>query len=132
MIATSATTDRICRRWPRSRPIAPFTSGTFSKSLGAGLRLGYMVVPEHIAEAVCIEKSLLNSGNPWLEQATLADFMHSGSYAAHLLRVRSHYKDNRDCLVAALQRNFGDVVDRWRYRRPACALASAAGHSRTP
>jgi len=84
--------------------------GTFSKSLGAGLRLGYMVVPEHIAEAVCIEKSLLNNGNPWLEQATLADFMHSGSYAAHLLRVRSHYKDNRDCLVAALRRNFGDVV----------------------
>ena len=56
--------------------------GTFSKSLGAGLRLGYMVVPEHIAEAVCSEKRLLNNGNPWLEQATLADFMHSGSYAA--------------------------------------------------
>ena len=83
--------------------------GTFSKSLGAGLRLGYMVVPEHIADAVCAEKSLLNGGNPWLEQATLADFMHSGSYASHLLRVRSHYKDNRDCLVAALRRNFGDV-----------------------
>jgi len=84
--------------------------GTFSKSLGAGLRLGYMVVPEHIAEAVCAEKSLLNNGNPWLEQATLADFMHSGSYASHLLRVRSHYKDDRDCLVAALRRNFGDVL----------------------
>jgi GntR family transcriptional regulator/MocR family aminotransferase len=84
--------------------------GTFSKSLGAGLRLGYMVVPEHIAEAVCVEKSLLNNGNPWLEQATLADFMHSGSYAAHLLRVRSHYRDNRDCLVAALRGNFGDVL----------------------
>ena len=84
--------------------------GTFSKSLGAGLRLGYMVVPEKIAEAACVEKSLLNSGNPWMEQAALADFMHSGSYAAHLLRVRSHYKENRDCLVAALHRNFGDVL----------------------
>jgi GntR family transcriptional regulator/MocR family aminotransferase len=84
--------------------------GTFSKSLGAGLRLGYMIVPEQIAEAVRIEKSLLNSGNPWLEQATLADFMHSGSYATHLLRVRAHYKENRDHLVNALRRNFGDVV----------------------
>jgi GntR family transcriptional regulator/MocR family aminotransferase len=91
-------------------PDCTIYAGTFSKSLGAGLRLGYIVVPEHIAEAVCTEKSLLNSGNPWLEQATLADFMHSGSYATHLLRVRSHYKENRDCLVAALQRNFGDVV----------------------
>lgn len=84
--------------------------GTFSKSLGAGLRLGYMVVPEHIAEAMCNEKRLLNNGNPWLEQATLADFMHRGSYAAHLLRVRSHYRDSRDSLVAALRRNFGDVA----------------------
>ncbi len=91
-------------------PDCTIYAGTFSKSLGAGLRLGYIVVPEHVAEAVCIEKSLLNSGNPWLEQATLADFMHSGSYATHLLRVRSHYKENRDCLVAALRRNFGDVV----------------------
>ena len=84
--------------------------GTFSKSLGAGLRLSYMVVPERIAEAFCNEKSLINSGNPWLEQAALADFMHSGSYAAHLFRVRSHYRDNRDCLVAAMCRNFGDVL----------------------
>jgi GntR family transcriptional regulator/MocR family aminotransferase len=84
--------------------------GTFSKSLGGGLRLGYMVVPEPIAEAVRAEKSLLGTGNAWLEQATLADFMRSGSYSAHLLRVRSHYKENRDCLTAALRRNFGDVV----------------------
>jgi GntR family transcriptional regulator/MocR family aminotransferase len=91
-------------------PDCTIYAGTFSKSLGAGLRLGYMVVPEHIAAAVCAEKSLLNNGNPWLEQATLADFMHNGSYATHLLRVRSHYKDNRDCLVAALRRSFGEVV----------------------
>jgi GntR family transcriptional regulator / MocR family aminotransferase len=64
--------------------------GTFSKSLGCGLRLGYMVVPEHIAADVRAEKCLLGNGNPWLEQATLADFMRTGSYAAHLLRVRSH------------------------------------------
>jgi GntR family transcriptional regulator / MocR family aminotransferase len=84
--------------------------GTFSKALGAGLRLGFMVVPEQIVAAACAEKSLLNGGNPWLEQATLADFIHSGSYAAHLMRVRSHYKDNRDCLIAALRHNFGEVT----------------------
>jgi GntR family transcriptional regulator/MocR family aminotransferase len=84
--------------------------GTFSKSLGCGLRLAYMVVPEHIAAAVRTEKILLGNGNPWLEQATLADFMRTGSYAAHLLRVRSHYKENRDCLVDALRRNFGEVA----------------------
>ena len=84
--------------------------GTFSKSLGGGLRLGFMVVPEQIAEAVRAEKCQLNNGNPWLEQATLADFMRSGSYAAHILRARSHYKESRDCLIAALRGNFGDVL----------------------
>ncbi len=84
--------------------------GTFSKSLGGGLRLGYMVVPEPIAEAVRAEKCLAGNGNAWLEQATLADFMRTGSYSAHLLRVRSHYKENRDHLVEALRRNFGDVL----------------------
>jgi GntR family transcriptional regulator / MocR family aminotransferase len=83
--------------------------GTFSKSLGGGLRLGFMVVPEQIADAVRAEKALLNQGNPWLEQATLADLMRTGSYAAHLLRVRSHYKESRDCLIATLRGHFGDV-----------------------
>jgi GntR family transcriptional regulator / MocR family aminotransferase len=83
--------------------------GTFSKSLGGGLRLGFMVVPEQIADAVRAEKALLNQGNPWLEQATLADLMRTGSYAAHLLRVRSHYKESRDSLMATLRGHFGDV-----------------------
>lgn len=84
--------------------------GTFSKSLGSGLRLGFMVVPEQIADAVRAEKSLLNNGNPWLAQATLADFMRTGSYASHILRVRAQYKESRDCLIAALRGHFGDVV----------------------
>ncbi len=41
--------------------------GTFSTSLGAGLRLGYVVVPPHLAEAARQTKMLLNGGNPWLE-----------------------------------------------------------------
>lgn len=65
--------------------------------------------PNDAASMQISEKCLLNNGNPWLEQATLAELMHNGSYAAHLLRVRSHYKDNRDCLITALRRNFGDV-----------------------
>ena len=76
--------------------------GTFSKSLGAGLRLGYMVVPAHLADAVRAAKTLLNNGSPWLEQAVLADMMRSGSYAAHLARIRPQYRARRDALLAAL------------------------------
>ena len=83
--------------------------GSFSRSLGAGLRLGYMVVPEQLAGVVSAAKGLLNNGNPWLEQSALAEMMRAGSYAAHLLRTRARYKESRDYLLAALRRNFGDI-----------------------
>jgi GntR family transcriptional regulator / MocR family aminotransferase len=83
--------------------------GTFSRTLGAGLRLGFMVVPEQLAGVVAAAKGLLNNGNPWLEQAALAEMMRAGSYAAHLLRSRARYKESRDYLLAALRRNFGDA-----------------------
>jgi GntR family transcriptional regulator / MocR family aminotransferase len=83
--------------------------GTFSRTLGAGLRLGFMVVPEQLAGVVAAAKALLNNGNPWLDQAVLAELMRTNSYAAHLSRARAHYKDSRDHLLAALRRNFGDV-----------------------
>jgi GntR family transcriptional regulator / MocR family aminotransferase len=83
--------------------------GTFSRSLGAGLRLGYMVVPEQLAGVVTAAKGLLNNGNPWLDQAALAEMMRAGSYAAHLQRTRARYKESRDYLLAALRRNFGDI-----------------------
>jgi GntR family transcriptional regulator / MocR family aminotransferase len=84
--------------------------GSFSRTLGAGLRLGYMVVPEQLAGVAAAAKSLLNHGNPWLEQAALAEMMRGSSYMAHLLRARAHYRETRDILLAALRRNFGDVI----------------------
>jgi GntR family transcriptional regulator/MocR family aminotransferase len=83
--------------------------GTFSKSLGAGLRLGYMVVPVQLADAARAAKTLLNNGNPWLDQAVLGEMMRNGSYAAHLSRIRPQYRERRDCLLAALHRYFGLV-----------------------
>lgn len=83
--------------------------GTFSKSIGAGLRLGYMVLPYALVEASRIVKALLDNGNPWLEQAVLADFIASGSYDHHLRRIRQLYRARRDCLIEALRARFGPV-----------------------
>ena len=84
--------------------------GSFSRTLGAGLRLGYMLVPEQLAGVVGAAKALLNNGNAWLEQAALAEMMRNNSFAAHLSRLRAHYKESRDTLLDALRRNFGDVT----------------------
>lgn len=81
--------------------------GTFSKSLGAGLHLGYMVVPQPLAAATRSAKALLNNGNGWLDQAALAEMIRSGSYASHVARLRVRYKESRDSLLLALRRQFG-------------------------
>lgn len=81
--------------------------GTFSKSLGAGLRLGYVIFPAELLERARHMKTLMNNGQPWLEQATLADFMESGGYERHVRRIRKLYYSRRNALLAALDKHFG-------------------------
>ena len=82
--------------------------GSFTTTLGAGLRLGYMVVPPSRLDALRAAKSLNNHGNAWLEQATLAPFIHGGGYATHVAHLRAYYRERRDALLAALARHFGE------------------------
>jgi len=84
--------------------------GTFSKSIGAGLRLGYMVVPPQIAEVALAVKTILNNGSTWLEQAALADFIKSGAYARHLRRIQRQYKSRLDTLVHAVRTHLKGVT----------------------
>lgn len=84
--------------------------GSFSTSIGPGLRLGYLVVPQALAPEFAVHKALLDNGCPWLDQAILADFMANGGYERHLRRLRLAQRARRDALVAALQDAFGPVT----------------------
>lgn len=86
-----------------------FYLGSFAKTLGAGLGLGYLVVPSEFAEPIVAIKSMAEDGGPWLEQMVVADLLTSGEYDHHLRRVRKIYLERRDCLVQALRTHFGDV-----------------------
>lgn len=81
--------------------------GTLSKSLGAGLRTGFMVVPEALINPARVVKTLLNYGHPWLEQIVAADFLASGHYQRHLRRIVRSCQNTRDCLLHALTEKFG-------------------------
>src|SRR5699024_10537580 len=70
--------------------------GTFSKSLAAGLRIGYMVVPQHLLEPAITVKALLNNCSSWLAQMLLAEYIESGAFMHHLRRVRTMYCARRD------------------------------------
>ena len=82
---------------------------TFSKSLGAGLRLGYAIVPPSLVPKAKLVKDLLNHGHSWLEQAVLADFLQSGAFESQLRRIRMVYLGRRDYLIAGLKRRFAEA-----------------------
>jgi GntR family transcriptional regulator/MocR family aminotransferase len=84
-------------------------AGSVSKTLAPALRLGWLVVPEHLVEAVARAKSEDDLGTPVIEQLALADFLERGELDRHLRRTRVAYRRRRDQLIAALGRQLPRV-----------------------
>src|SRR5580658_6030268 len=84
--------------------------GSFSKAIGAGLRLGFLALPSELVPPAIAIKSMTSYGQPWLEQAVLAALIHEGTFRAHLRRIRTLYRLRRDTLMAELRRAFGERV----------------------
>lgn len=82
-------------------------TGTFSKVLFPGLRLGYLVVPSAQVDRFHDACHTFFGGCPALSQATASDFMSEGHFARHLKKMRSLYAQRRTCLVQALHEVFG-------------------------
>jgi GntR family transcriptional regulator/MocR family aminotransferase len=77
-------------------------AGSLSKTLAPALRLGWLVVPPALLEAVTHEKLLADRGTARIEQHALADFLDRGELDRHLRRMRARYRRRRDALVQAL------------------------------
>jgi GntR family transcriptional regulator/MocR family aminotransferase len=84
-------------------------AGSVSKTLAPALRLGWLVAPEGLAEAVTEAKASDDLGTPVVEQLALADFLERGELDRHLRRTRSVYRRRRDALVAALEHHLPET-----------------------
>lgn len=83
--------------------------GTFSKSIGSGLRTGYVIVPRQLIEPMRRVKALASCGHPWIEQIVLADFISRGGFGRHLRKIRQAYGQTRSALLDAMHEHFGEV-----------------------
>ena len=77
--------------------------GTVSKTLAPGVRLGWLVLPARLVDAVAEAKNLTYSQTSSFAQLTLAEFITSGAYDRHIRRSRLAYRQRRDRLTAAFQ-----------------------------
>ncbi|SHH10561.1 PLP-dependent aminotransferase family protein [Cognatishimia maritima] len=85
-----------------------FYVGSFSKSVGAGVRLGFTVLPRSFWNDARVSKAHMSNGQSWLEQKALAEFINEGHFDRHVRKLSQIYKARRDVLIEALKGHFGD------------------------
>jgi GntR family transcriptional regulator/MocR family aminotransferase len=76
--------------------------GSASKTVTPALRLGWVVAPPELVDALVREKHFDDMGSSLLEQLAYARFIDSGDLSRYLRRVRPIYRDRRDTTIAAL------------------------------
>jgi GntR family transcriptional regulator / MocR family aminotransferase len=77
-------------------------AGSASKTLAPALRLGWLVVPPQLLDAVTDLKDLADCGTARIEQHAFASFLSRGELDRHLRRMRARYRRRRDLLIEAV------------------------------
>lgn len=84
--------------------------GTFSKTLFPSLRLGYVLAPPHLVEALEKFVRAYSCGAPSNSQAVLADFIEEGHFAAHIRRMRKLYAERHQALQDSAARHLSGLL----------------------
>jgi DNA-binding transcriptional MocR family regulator len=83
---------------------------SMSKTLGPGLRAGWVAASGPVLDRVIAEKRRDDIHSATLTQLATAGFLASGRYPAQLVRARELYRVRRDVMVEALERELGDLA----------------------
>ncbi|WP_340116273.1 PLP-dependent aminotransferase family protein [Pelagibius sp. 7325] len=85
--------------------------GSFSKVLFPSIRVGYLVVPESLVEAVSDAQHALGAQPTAVIQPVLAAFIEEGHFATHVRRMRRLYAARQAALRAAAERHLCDFLE---------------------
>ena len=95
-----------------SEPIAPLRAraadvvvytGTTSKILAPGLRLGWLLVPTRLSQAVASEHAVSYAQPAVTNQRAFATLIENGEIDRHLRRARGVYRRRRSALISAIK-----------------------------
>ena len=78
-------------------------TGSTSKTLAPGMRLGWLVPPPRLLADLVVAKHASDLGSPALPQLVLARLLATGEYDRHLRAVRARQRVRRDAVLAAVR-----------------------------
>lgn len=84
-------------------------AGSASKTLAPGLRVGWLIVPPGLVDAIAVTKEASDRGSASLEQLAFADFLSRGEFDRHLRRMRPLYRARRDAVLDSLHRHLPEL-----------------------
>ncbi|MDZ7706516.1 MAG: PLP-dependent aminotransferase family protein [Trueperaceae bacterium] len=90
-------------------------AGTLSKTLAPGLRLAWLIMPAPLAQVVERAKQAADLHTGTFAQSVAMELLSSGALEARLPRLRAHYRNQRDALADALERELDGEL---RFSRP--------------
>ncbi|WP_420813211.1 PLP-dependent aminotransferase family protein [Pararobbsia silviterrae] len=82
--------------------------GSFGKTLFPGLRVGYIVVPESMADNFAVASAELYREGQLIQQAVLAEFIAAGHFTSHVRKMRALYASRRKVLLDAMHAEYGN------------------------
>lgn len=84
--------------------------GSISKTLAAGLRIGWLVGPEPVIERLGDIKMQTDYGSSSLSQWVLAEWISSGLYDKYILEIKEKLRIRRQVALNALDKYFSDIA----------------------
>src|SRR5205814_5735058 len=79
-------------------------SSSFSKTIAPGVRVGWFILPDHLARELEAAATATYITPVLLGQATVYEFIRRGSFESNVARVSELLRARRDAMVEALDR----------------------------
>ena len=98
---------------PSMRELLPdqtIITGSFSKILAPGMRLGWVVAPREIMEALVIAKQASDLHSNYLSQRIASEYLDHEDIDGHIQKIRTAYKNQCDCMIDQIGKTFPESV----------------------